>query len=613
MRRGASEWGFRLLAAVSLVAIIVGLVLDGAGYGVAADSLWAATVALMLIPLTWSLGSSVIHGRIGVDAIALVAMAGALALGEFLAGAVIALMLAGGNALEAAANGRARRELTALLARAPTVAHRRVASRVEEVPVDALVIGDVAIVRRGEIVPVDGIVVSHAAVVDEATLTGESLPVGRAHGEPVRSGSVNAGVPFDVRATRPASESSYAALVRLVEQAGRERAPFQRIADRYAALMLPATLVIAGGAWIASADPVRALAVVVVATPCPLILAAPIALVSGISRAARRGIIVKGAGVIERLGRARSVLLDKTGTLTLGTPQIERVVASNSIAAADIVRFAASLDQLSAHVLGAALVEEARGRGLELDFPSDVLEQPGEGIRGTVNGRRVIVGSEAWLRHEGVDVERGEAHPIAEAGLARVSVAVDGVSVGTIVMADRVRPDAPALVADLRKAGVRHIAMVSGDRSSVAESIGRELALDRVYAEQSPEDKLDVVRAVRAQADLAPVLMVGDGVNDAPALAMADVGIAMGTTAATASSETADAVITVDRIDRVAEAVQIGRRSLGIATQSVVAGLAMSFAAMGAAAFGLIEPVQGALLQEGIDVAVILNALRALR
>lgn len=610
-----SELGFRVLAVVTLAAIVLGLVLQGAGHDDAADLLWAATVAAMLVPLTWSVASTIIHGRVGVDAIALVAMAGALALGEFLAGAVIALMLAGGNALEVAANRRARRELTALLARAPAVAHRRDGDTVEEVAVDALMPGDVAIVRSGEVVPVDGIVASGPAVLDEATLTGESLPVGRAAGEAVRSGAVNAGAPFDVRATRPASESAYAALVRLVEHAQQERAPFVRLADRYAALMLPATLLIAGAAWIASGDAVRALAVVVVATPCPLILAAPIALVSGISRAARRGIIVKGGGVIEQLGRARSALLDKTGTLTLGTPRIAHVVMSDGVPERDLVRLAASLEQLSAHVLAEAIVEEAHERGMELAFPAGVSEEPGAGIAGEVGGRRIMVGSGAWLRANGIDVppDGRDGTDGDDPGLARVAVAIDGRHAGTIVMADHLREDAPGLVAKLRAAGIRHVAMVSGDHLSVAEGIGRELGMDRVYAEQSPQDKLEVVRAVRAQPELAPVLMVGDGVNDAPALAMADVGIAMGTTAATASSDTADAVITVDRIDRVAEAVQIGRRSLGIATQSVVVGVTLSFGAMLVAAAGYIDPVEGALLQEAIDVAVILNALRALR
>jgi heavy metal translocating P-type ATPase len=551
-----------------------------------------------------------------VDAIALVAMLGALALQEYLAGAVIALMLAGGNALEASASRRARRALTALVERAPRIAHRRRAGRVEEVPVADVGVGDTLIVRAGEIVPVDGIVVSEAATLDESTLTGETLPSDRGRGSSVRSGTSNAGDVFDMRTLRPAAESTYAALVRLVEGAESQRAPFVRLADRYAAFFLPLTLAVAGLAWALSGSPVRALAVLVVATPCPLILAAPIALISGVSRAARSGVIVKGGAVIERLGGARTVLLDKTGTLTLGTPTIESVVVLDGLAEGELLRAAASLDQLSAHVLGEAIVHDAEGRGLELEIPEAVIEQPGQGIEGMVGGRRVTVGSEGWLRERGYETAQArsdEPQSSGTAGHARVLVGVEGKLAGVIVMADHLRSDAPDLVAQLRAAGVRRVAMVSGDRAEVANEIARRAAIDEVYAEKSPEDKLDIVRALQESEPSEPVVMVGDGVNDAPALALADVGIAMGVVGATVSSETADAVIMVDRIDRVAEALRIGRRSLAIARQSVLFGIGLSLAAMGFAAFGYIQPIGGALLQEGIDVAVILNALRALR
>ena len=596
---------------VPLAGIAAGGLLHLTGQAEAGDVAWAAVTALMLAPLTWSVTRSLMRGDVGVDAIALVAMAGSLALGEYLAGAVVALMLSGGNALEAAAERRARRELTALVERAPKIAHRREGDRLVEVAVDAVEVGDVVVVRPGEVVPVDGIVAAGDAVLDESALTGEPLPATYAPGRAIGSGTANAGAAFDLRTSRPAADSAYAAVVRLVEEAGRRRAPFVRMADRYAALLLPVTLVIAGGAWSASGDPVRALAVVVVATPCPLILAAPIALISGVSRAARRGIVVKGAGAIEKLGAARSVLLDKTGTLTLGTPRIERIEAVNGRSAPDMLRLAASVDQLSAHVLAEALVHDVEARGLRLSIPGDVVEDPGQGVEGTVDGHRVTVGSSAWL------AERGYPAPGAKEdgddGRARVHVGIDGRLAGVVVMADRLRPDADRLTGALRSAGIEHVARVSGDRQVVADAVGRAVGVDRVYAEQSPEAKLEVVSALRADPRLSPVVMVGDGINDAPALALADVGIALGTAGATVSSETADAVITVDAVDRVADAVRIGRRSLGIARQSVLAGMALSLAAMGFAAAGLIAPVGGALLQEGIDVAVILNALRALR
>ena len=437
-------------------------------------------------------------------------------------------------------------------------------------------------------------------------------------GMPVLSGSANAGAPFDVRADRPASESAYAALVRLVRQAETERAPFMRMADRYAGIFLPLTLAIAGIAWAASGDPVRALAVVVVATPCPLILAVPIALVSGLSRAARAGVVVKGAGAIEALGKARTVLFDKTGTLTVGTPEIReiRLAGPGDVPPSEVLRLAASVDRLSAHVLAAALVAAARDAGLALAPATDTREDPGQGIAGTVDGRRVAIGSRAFLTGTGVDpaeIEAARRLGTRGSGEAHVLVAVDGHLAGVIVMADEVRPDAAPIVARLRAEGIRHVAMVTGDRRSVAERVGRELGVDRVYAELTPEGKLEIVRRLRADRGLSPVVMVGDGVNDAPALAIADVGIAMGAAGATVSSQTADAVVTVDRIDRVADAIHAGRRALRIARESVLAGMGLSLAAMLVAAAGYLPPVAGALLQEAIDLAVILNALRALR
>jgi heavy metal translocating P-type ATPase len=433
---------------------------------------------------------------------------------------------------------------------------------------------------------------------------------------PVLSGCANAGSPFDVRADRPARDSAYAALVRLVQQAQTQRAPMVRMADRYAGFFLPVTLLVAGLAWALSGDPVRALAVVVVATPCPLILAAPIALVSGLSRAARSGIIVKGAGAIETLGEARTVLFDKTGTLTIGTAEVREIATHGDWQPGELLRMAASVDRLSAHVLGQALVAAATEADLKLMMPTDVHEEPGQGIEGRVDGHRVAVGSRAFARKRGVPEEEiiaSVSTTTRGSGEAHVVIAVDGHVGGVIVMADELRPDADRIVERLRTEGVRHVAMISGDRRSVAERVGQLLGVDRVYAEQSPEQKLEVVRRIAAEPELRPVVMVGDGINDAPALAIADLGIAMGAAGATVSSETADAVITVDRVDRVADAIHTGRRSLFIARQSVLAGMGLSIAAMGVAALGYLPPLAGALFQEAVDLAVILNALRALR
>jgi len=615
--RGMVEHRARVLAVIALAALAVGGLAHLAGAGEAGDDVWRAAVALLAAELAFEVGRTVVVERhMGVDTIALVAMVGALALGEELAGLIVGIMFTGGSTLEDIASTRARRELTALLQRAPKVAQRQREGRLEEVPVEQVQAQDVVVVRAGEVIPVDGTVLSGEAVIDTSTLSGEPLPVTVARGMPVLSGAANAGGPFEVRADRPAAESAYAALVRLVEQAQAQRAPFVRMADRYAGFFLPATLLVAGAAWALSGDSVRALAVVVVATPCPLILAAPIALVCGLSRAARAGVIVKGGGAIETLGEARTILFDKTGTLTVGTPEVREIVTREHRDAGELLRLAASVDRMSAHVLGDALVHAAREAELELDMPARVREEPGQGIEGDVDGHRVAVGSRAFLRAAGVPAEEVASATAMSghgSGEAHVLVGVDGHLGGVIVMADELRPDADRIVERLRGEGVRHVAMVSGDRRSVAERIGRELGVDRVYAEQSPQEKLEIVRSLRAEERLRPVVMVGDGVNDAPALALADLGIAMGVAGATVSSETADAVITVDRVDRVADALHIGRRALHIARQSVLAGMGLSLAAMGAAALGYLPPVAGALLQEAIDLAVILNALRALR
>ena len=564
---------------------------------------------MLLVPLSWSVLRSLLRRDVGVDAIALVSMAGALALGEYLAGAVVALMLAGGNALEESANRRARRELTALVERAPRSALVRRGEELVEVPVGEVVADELVLIRAGEVIPVDGMVISEEAIVDESALTGEPLPVTVHRGGSVRSGTAATGSSFEVRALRPASESAYAALVRLVEQTEEERAPFVRIADRYALFFLPATMVVAAVAWAVSGDAVRALAVFVVATPCPLILAAPIALMCGVSRAAKAGVVVKGAGTIEQLGEARSVLLDKTGTITLGHPELDRVVSTNGLPADETLRLAASLDQLSSHPLAKALVAGAEQRGLTLTIPEKVEEQFGKGVRGSVDDHAVLVGSAGWLRGHGVDPTLPSG---IDGGDAKVLVSVDGQFSAVVLVGDHLRAESSELVPRLREAGIRHVALVTGDKASVADVVGQRLGVDRVYADQTPEQKLDVVRALHARPDLRGVVMVGDGINDAPALALADVGIAMGSAGATVSSETADAVILVDRVDRVADAIRIGRRALFIARQSVLAGIALSLIAMAVAAAGYLPPVEGALLQEVIDVGVIVNALRAL-
>jgi len=605
----------RAPAVIALVAIVLGGAFWLLGQEDWADIAWGAGAVVVLVPLTLATIRSLLRGDVGVDAIALVAIVWALALGQFLAAAIVALMMAGGAALEAWAAGRARRELRLLVSRAPRIAHRYTGEAVEEVDVDQLQPRDVVMIRAGEVVPADGTVLRDEAVIDESALTGEALPVTIGAGGAVRSGTANAGDAFDLRVTRAAAESAYAAIVRLVRAAETDRAQFTRLADRYAAYFLPFSLTVAGIAWLASGNSEQGLAVMVVATPCPLILAAPIAFVAGLSRAARAGVIVKGAGVLERLGGAKTVLLDKTGTLTLGQPEVEQIVEVSGLGGEESLRLAASLDQMSAHVLAESLVSDAERRGIVLTVPTGVREEPGRGILGEVGGRRVAVGSSSWLEANGYDGVLSHARALdggGGAGRAKVLVGVDGELAAVIVMGDRRRPGADTLALELHAAGIAHVALVTGDRREVADEVARNAGIEHVYAEQKPEEKLEVVRAVRGRPGLRNVVMVGDGINDAPALALADVGIAMAGKGATISSETADVVITVENADRIALSIRIGRRSLFIARQSVIYGLGLSVAAMIVAAFGYLPPVWGALFQEVIDVAVILNALRAL-
>jgi len=603
-----------LIAIFVLAALAAGGLLHLLDTPRAGDALWAAATVLVLVPLTIGVARTLLRGGVGVDAIALLAMATAVALGEYLAGAVVGLMLSGGNTLEHYAQGRAQRELRSLLERAPRSARRYRDGEIEEVDVSALAPGDRVLVRSGEVLPVDGVVASGATSLDESTVTGESLPVAASSGTTVRSGTLNVGTPIDVEATRSAEESTYAGIVRLVRAAQEARAPFVRLADRYSAFFLPFTLLVAGGAWALSGDEVRALAVLVVATPCPLILAAPVALISGVSRAAGRGIVVKGGGTIEALGDVRTVLLDKTGTLTTGRPEVTEVTTFGDLREEGLVRLAASLDQASAHVLAEALVDGAR-REHHLVLPEGVRETAGQGILGRVEGHDVALGRLDWL----VDELRVEVPASAKTrledghgvGEARIFVAVDGRLAGVVLMEDKLRPDSAAMLRALKDAGVGRVRLVTGDDPEVAARVAGVAGITDYVAECTPEGKLTLVREEQAGRDGA-VVMVGDGVNDAPALALADVGIAMGARGATAASESADAVLTVDRVDRVADAVRIGRRSLRIARQSVLAGMGLSMVAMGFAALGHIPPVAGALLQEGIDLGVILNALRAL-
>ncbi len=610
MRRLLRSIDFVLLL-VTALSLMAGLGLAAFGRSALAHASWAAGAVPVLAALSVSIAQALRRHQAGVDVLALLATGFALALGEYLTAAVISLMLASGRALETYAQERARREMTALLAHAPRYANRFEAGQWCRVELDAVGAGDRLLVRSGEWVPVDGTLAGHAQL-DESALTGESVLRSRRPGEAVLSGVVNAGAAFEIVAAAAARDSTFAGIVRMVQSAQQERGPAARLADRYALLFIPAAMLLAGGSWLITGDAVRALAVLVTATPCPLILAVPVAIVSGMSRCAKRGVLVKGGGALERLARASIMFFDKTGTLTGGRARLVAVESDPGTTPERLLRFAASLAQASGHVISEALTTAARERHLALAVPARVVERPGAGLTGEVEGRAVAIGSFAYVATVAAPAQWSKAflRRVASEGATAVFVSVDGVMAGAILMANRIRLETPRALRLLRREGIRRLVMLTGDRRDVAETIGAALGVSEVRAEQTPADKLVAIRAARAEGT---VIMVGDGINDAPALAAADVGIAMGARGAAASSQAADIVLLVDRLDRLVEALRVARRTRRIALQSVVAGMALSFAAMAVAAFGYLPPLVGAMLQELIDVAVIMNALRALR
>lgn len=595
------------LLGLAIAGLVIGLGLFLAGIEDLAHLVWTLGVLPVLIALLVEILRSLRAGEVGLDIVAALSMSAALGFGETMAAAVVAVMYSGGTFLESMAEGRARREMHDLLSRVPRTATRHRNGGLEDVPLDDILPGDLLLIRQGDVVPVDGVIASETAFVDTSALTGESLPVRLTQGAETMSGSTNAGAPFDLTATHPAKNSTYAGIVRLVEEAQRSKAPMARLADRWSLGFLIVTVVIAGAAWGLTGDPIRAVAVLVVATPCPLILAVPVALTAGLSRAAHFGVLIKGAAPLETMARSRTLILDKTGTLTDGRPQIIRIDTQNTHSDTDILRLAAALDQASKHPVAQAIVAAAKARRLSLPLPTNVVEIPGEGVSGRVDGHAVVVGGTDLIAQH---VTGPAPRPMRSAGSVLVALAVDGQMAGHLVMADPLRAGTQAMLAGLRVQGILRIVLATGDRADVAERVTEGLGLDALRAGLSPDQKVLLVLTERKNG---PVMMVGDGVNDAPALAAADVGVAMGARGAAASAEAADVVLLVDRIDRLGPGIEIARSARRIAVESVVAGIGLSVLGMIAAAFGYLTPVQGALLQEVIDVAVILNALRALR
>jgi heavy metal translocating P-type ATPase len=594
---------YPLLAATFAVAIIAGILTAVAPASVPwVLGIYSGAIAARAL---WHMIRELIKGSFGLDILAVTAIGATIAVGEYWASLVIVLMVVTGEALEDYAAGRAQRDLTALVSGAPRIAHVESNGTITDVEVDAVEVGATILVRAHEMVPVDGALISEVGTFDESSLTGESVPKELAAGDLVLSGSINGAGAATIRVTRPASESQYQQIVSLVEEAANSRSPMVRMADKYAIPFTVLSLGIAAAAWIFSGDASRFAQVLVVATPCPLLIATPVAFMGGMSRAARRGIIVRTSAALEQLHSAKSFGFDKTGTLTHGRPQLLAATPATTAVDSDtLLHLAASAEQGSAHVLAEALVAGAGSRELKLVAPSDVVETTAGGITATVDGRAVVVGKYAFVAEKlGATIPTEALQP----GELAIYVGVDGEYAGTLTMRDQVRSDAAATVAALREQGVEDIAMFTGDAEATARHIAGSIGIEDVHAGLLPADKVAGVKSLPHH----PVVMVGDGVNDAPVLAAADVGIAMAARGATAASESADVVILHDSISRVAEAHAIGRYTVKVAIQAIWIGIIISVALMLFATTGMLPAFVGAWLQEVVDVIAILWALRA--
>jgi heavy metal translocating P-type ATPase len=610
----------------TMTLLLIAAILHVSGFPALAQWTLLLIIVIAGVPLVIDTARQLWRREFGVDVIAILAIAGSAALGQYLAGAIIVLMLSGGEALEAYALRRAHSSLSALAERAPRSAHVRRGHALVTIPASEVDVDTLIVVKPGELIPVDGVVVAGSSSVSEADLTGEPLPQRKEPGSLALSGGVNLETALEIRATRRASESQYAQIVRLVEEAQTRKAPIHRLADRYAVWFTAITVSAAGLTWLLSGSPLNALAVLVVATPCPLILATPIAIMSGIDRAAKAGIILKSGAAMERLGEVDVTVFDKTGTLTLGTPELITIFRLEEghdaapLTEEQLLSLASSVEQFSAHVLARAVVQAARERETPLYAVSEVSETTGHGLQGHVRlgsgaDERIIVvtvGNRKFMRALGIALPPAliaERERRTADGQIASFLALENVAYGLLVFADRPRPELANLTKQLKAAGMQETALLTGDVEQVASQIARLASIDHVQARCLPADKVRFIE--ERQAAGQRVLMVGDGVNDAPALATATVGMAVGGQELTASAAAADAVLLSPDILRVAFAVRLGRRVLRVAKQGIWVGMGLSVVLMIFAAMGDIPPAIGAILQEGVDVLVVLNALRA--
>ncbi len=590
------------LFVISLISLSSGFLVPFLGYLNLQSLIWAIGGLAGLIPATKWVIDEFKNKNMGSDILAVLALLGTLLTNEMMAAAIISLMLATGRVLESWAEGQAERQLHSLLERMPRVAHILLEEgSLKTINADDVKVGDILVVRSGEIVPVDGMLITDATL-DESALTGESLPVNRQTNDMVLSGVLNAGNNFQYKALQTLDLSTYSGIIRLVESAQAKSAPGVRIANTWALRFVPIALTIAGLAWLITGEISRAIAVLVAATPCPLILAVPIAVVAGMSNAAKNGAVIKGGAALEQLARAEVVLLDKTGTLTYGGPEVGEIQAKPGFEELKVLQLAASLDQYSPHVIAKAIVNAAKERNLTLLSVSDVKENHGEGITGVLDGMDTKVGQITGEIPEWCNIFT----PL------RVGIYQQNELIGVLGLDDPIRSESEQMIKDLRSSGIKKILMVTGDRLETAQNVGAMLDLDEIHASLKPEDKMNIVLREMKLAK-GTVVAVGDGINDAPVLAASDVGVAMGARGATAASEAADVVIVDDTIDRLTRAISISKFSRNKALQAAGVGMGLSFVAMLLGAFGIFNATQGAIAQEFIDVIAILWALTALR
>ncbi len=569
----------------------------------AASLIWTFGGLTGLIPSIKWLIDDIKDRQMGSDILAIFSIVGTLLIGEYFASSVISFMLASGRALESWAEGQAESALKSLIDRMPKVANRiSQAGHLETILVENIATGDRLIVKSGEIIPVDGFA-QEDCYIDQSALTGEPLPINLAKDGQLISGTLNAGNAFEMLASGNVSQSTYSGIVTMVRNSRSQSSPNIRLANKWALRFVPITILLAIAAFIWSDDPTRAVAVLVVATPCPLILAVPIALVAGMSRATKNGAVIKGGAILEKLSRAEVVLVDKTGTVTHGGPVVTEVLTTNQNFSSDeAIQIAASLDQYSPHIVAKAIVSEAKRRKLQLHPASEIKESHGREVSGVVNNLQVTVGAAPDLLPEWAE----SSQPL------KVALQIDGQLCAIFGLADPIRQESQQTINELYKLGIKEIVMVTGDKPETANQVAAELGITKVISNSKPETKLNTVHEYRNKV-FGTVLVVGDGINDAPALAASDVGIAMGARGASAASEAADVVIIEDSIDRVASAISLAKISRRKALQASIGGMAAALLGMIAAAFGYLTPSQGALLQEAIDVFAILWALTTLR